>query len=75
VKPSFSEHGYPHASPPVIEPAQGAPRAIRGKPTIKFVRTKNHDANPPRNKPTEIREAVPHEFHATDQPTHQKLKQ
>src|SRR5471030_234316 len=32
VKPSFSEHGYPHASPPVTEPAQGAPRAIRGQP-------------------------------------------
>src|SRR5471030_1745069 len=29
VKPSFSEHGYPHASPPVTEPAQGSPRAIR----------------------------------------------
>src|SRR5271170_2564125 len=29
VKPSFSEHRYPHASPPVTEPAQGAPRAIR----------------------------------------------
>ena len=29
VNPSFSEHGYPHASPPVTEPAQGAPRAIR----------------------------------------------
>ena len=29
VKPSFSEQGYPHASPPVTEPAQGAPRAIR----------------------------------------------
>jgi hypothetical protein len=29
VKPSFSEHGYPHASPPVTEPAQGASRAIR----------------------------------------------
>src|SRR5476649_1205669 len=32
VNPSFSEHGYPHASPPVTEPAQGAPRAIRGHP-------------------------------------------
>jgi hypothetical protein len=31
----------------VIEPAQGAPRAIRGQPTTKFVRTTNHDANPP----------------------------
>jgi hypothetical protein len=29
VKPSFSEHGYPHASPPVTEPAQGSPCAIR----------------------------------------------
>src|SRR5476649_1140497 len=33
VNPSFSEHGYPHASPPVTEPAQGAPRAIRGQTT------------------------------------------
>src|SRR5471030_2265637 len=29
VNPSFSEHGNPHASPPVTEPAQGTPRAIR----------------------------------------------
>src|ERR1700709_1144913 len=36
VNPSFSEHRYPHASPPVTEPAQGAPRAIRGKPTSKI---------------------------------------
>ena len=49
VNPSFSEHGYPHASPPVTEPAQGAPRAIRGKPTTKFLRMPNHVANPPRN--------------------------
>src|SRR5476649_976080 len=49
VKPSFSEHGYPHASPPVTEPAQGAPRAIRGRPPTEFVRTSNHVANPPRN--------------------------
>src|SRR5471032_1956417 len=33
VNPSFSEHGYPHASPPVTEPAQGAPRAIREQPS------------------------------------------
>src|ERR1700733_2204769 len=32
VNPSFSEHGYPHASPPVTEPAQGTPRAIREQP-------------------------------------------
>jgi hypothetical protein len=38
VNPSFSEHGYPHASPPVTEPAQGAPRAIRGHPPTKSVR-------------------------------------
>src|SRR5476651_1356142 len=49
VKPSFSEHGYPHASPPVTEPAQGSPRAIRGQPPTEFVRTSNHVANPPRN--------------------------
>jgi hypothetical protein len=30
----------------VIEPAQGSPRAIRGKPNTKFVRTANHAANP-----------------------------
>src|ERR1700683_1158153 len=45
VNPSFSEHGYPHASPPVTEPAQGAPRAIREKPSTKFVRMSNHVAN------------------------------
>src|SRR5476651_219177 len=33
VNPSFSEHGYPHASPPVTEPAKGSPRAIRGQTT------------------------------------------
>ena len=49
VNPSFSEHGYPHASPPVTEPAQGTPRAIRGKPSSEFVRTPNHVANPPQN--------------------------
>jgi hypothetical protein len=50
VKPSFSEHGYPHASPPVTEPAKGAPRAIREQPPTEFVRTSNHVANPPRNE-------------------------
>ena len=50
VNPSFSEHRYPHASPPVTESAQGTPRAIRGQPSSKFVRTSNHVANPPRNK-------------------------
>src|SRR5476651_2011020 len=49
VKPSFSEHGYPHASPPVTEPAQGAPRAIRVKSSSELVRIPNHVANPPRN--------------------------
>src|SRR5476649_1908264 len=49
VKPSFSEHGYPHASPPVTEPAQGSPRAIREQPPTEFVRTSNHVANPPQN--------------------------
>ena len=49
VKPSFSEHRYPHASPPVTEPAQGAPRAIRGQPTTKFVCIPNHVANPTKN--------------------------
>ena len=29
VKPSFSEHRYPHASPPVTETARGASRAAR----------------------------------------------
>src|SRR5471030_269359 len=57
VNPSFSEHGYPHASPPVTEPAKGAPRAIRGQPSTKFVRTTNHTANPPRNKAPNICEA------------------
>src|SRR5476649_185459 len=57
VKPSFSEHGYPHASPPVTEPAQGSPRAIRGQPSTKFVRTTNHTANPPRNKVPKMGEA------------------
>src|SRR5471032_3605957 len=50
VNPSFSEHGYPHASPPVTEPAQGTPRAIREKPSSEFVRMPNHIANRPRNK-------------------------
>ena len=58
VKPSFSEHGYPHASPPVIEPAQGTPRAIRGQPSTEFVRTSNHVANPPGNEAVKMREAV-----------------
>src|SRR5471032_1859290 len=57
VKPSFSEHGYPHASPPVTEPAQGSPRAIREQPPTKFVRTTNHTANSPRNKVPKICEA------------------
>ena len=34
---------------PVTEPAQGAPRAIRGKPTSKFVCIPNHLYNPSRN--------------------------
>ena len=50
MNPSFSEHGYPHASPPVTEPAQGAPCAIREQPPTEFVRTSNHVANPPRNE-------------------------
>jgi hypothetical protein len=58
VKPSFSEHGYPHASPPVIEPAQGTPRAIRVNPSIKFVRSTNHVANPPGNEAPKMRETV-----------------
>ena len=49
VNPSFSEHGYPHASPPVTEPAQGASRAIRVKPSTKFVRSvKSSTRLPPR---------------------------
>src|SRR5471030_1140637 len=58
VKPSFSEHGYPHASPPVTEPAQGEPRAIRGKPSSKFVRMPNHVGNPPRSELPKMCEAV-----------------
>ncbi|SOE60953.1 hypothetical protein SAMN05414139_01814 [Burkholderia sp. D7] len=58
VKPSFSEHGYPHASPRVIEPAQGTFRAIRGQPPTNYVRTSNHVANPPRNEAVNAREAV-----------------
>src|SRR5471032_2175497 len=49
VNPYFSEHGYTHASPPVTEPAQGAPRAIREQQPTEFVRTSNHVANPPQN--------------------------
>ena len=56
VNPSFSEHGYPHASPPVTEPAQGAPRALRGEPTTDFVRMPNHVANPPRNEAAQVHE-------------------
>src|SRR5471030_1409045 len=59
VNPSFSEHGYPHASPPVTEPAQGAPRAIREKPTFTFVRMPNYVGNPPRNEVAKMCEAVP----------------
>jgi hypothetical protein len=58
VNPSPSEHPYPHASPPVTEPAQGAPRAIRGQPPIKRVRTPNRFANPPRNDAAKMRETV-----------------
>ena len=46
VKPSFSVHRYPHASPLVTEPAQGTPRAIREEPSSGFVRTSNHYARP-----------------------------
>jgi hypothetical protein len=53
VKPSFSVHRYPHASPQVTEPAQGSPRAIREKPPTKFVRIPNHFTNPPRNEVAE----------------------
>jgi hypothetical protein len=52
LKPSFSEHGYPHASPPVTEPAYGTPRAIRVPPTNsvrsaqpRTIQQKNHQAN------------------------------
>ena len=55
MNPSFSEHGYPHASPPVTEPAQGTSRAIRGEPPTKFVRATNHAANPPRSKAAKMR--------------------
>src|SRR5471030_3226177 len=58
VNPSFSEHGYPHASPPVTEPAQGAPRAIREKPASILVRMPNHVGNPSWNEVA--RRARPH---------------
>jgi hypothetical protein len=45
LKPSFSEHRYPHASPPVTEPANGAFRAIREDPPQKY-------AHSPLNYPT-----------------------
>ncbi|QIE23925.1 hypothetical protein SBC1_18160 [Caballeronia sp. SBC1] len=67
VNPSFSEHGYPHASPPVTEPAKGAPRAIRGQPSTEFVCTPNHVANPLQNKAAKkMREAVTHEDNHAD---------
>src|SRR5476649_1148156 len=71
VKPSFSEHGYPHASPPVTEHAQGAPRAIRGKPSSEFVRMPNYVGNPPRKKAAKKFEAVAGEncVRATQTPT------
>jgi hypothetical protein len=33
-------------APPVTEPAQGSPRAIRGQPSTEFVRTTNHATKP-----------------------------
>ena len=38
----FLRTRIPHASPPVTEPAQGAPRAIRVEPSTEFVRMPNH---------------------------------
>ena len=73
LKPSFSEHRYPHASPPVTEPAQGAPRAIRGQPSTKFVRMPNHVANPPRNEAARCVRPKPHEMSAqTEQLSHEE---
>jgi hypothetical protein len=66
VNPSFSEHRYPHASPPVIEPAQGAPRAIRGRPPAKFVRMTDHAANPRRNGAAKTRKAIAYENNRTE---------
>ena len=45
-EPLFLRTRIPHASPPVTEPAQGAPRAIRGEPSTKFVRMPNHCRQP-----------------------------
>ena len=59
----------PHASPPVTEPAQGTPRAIRGQPSTEFGRTPNHVANPPRNKVAKMREGVTEENSRTDHAT------
>src|SRR5476649_1056543 len=58
VNRSFSEHGHPHASPPVTEPAQGTPRAIRGKPSFEFVRMPNYVGNQPRSELAKMCQAV-----------------
>jgi hypothetical protein len=69
VNPSFSEHPYPHASPPVTEPAQGAPRAIRGQPSSEFVRMPNYFGNPPGNSAAKIREALTPENNSANRAT------
>ena len=78
VNPSFSEHRYPHASPPVIEPAQGSPRAIRGQPSTEFVHTSNPVDNPPGKKAAEMHKALTHEnnraAHAANQPRNEAAK-
>ena len=75
MSPSFSEHGYPHASPPVTEPAQGSPRAIRGKLTTKFIPMPNHFANPPRNDALKMRKAVASKITAqTERLTREELQ-
>ena len=78
LNPSFSEHGYPHASPPVTEPAQGSPRAIREQPSTEFVHTSNHVDNPPGKKASEMHKAVTHEnnraAHAVNPPRNEAAK-
>ena len=55
VKPSFSEHRYPHASPPVIEPAQGSPRAIRVQPPQEITSQSTQPTHQEMRQPAHVR--------------------
>ena len=51
----------------MIEPAQRAPRAIRGQPPTKLASMTNLVANPPRNEAAEIRQAAIYKNEYADQ--------